>query len=261
VRSLYFTTIIASVMAYTPAAQAAVVAVSLPAPLEITTDFLEDYFPQDIDGDGNTDFTFIGGITGSFIRTERSHRVAIEVEPPPDLGGPLTAFQAGALIGADISLPIEFRSSDHFGDGFVSDGEILAISIVNCFDFCSYTPFAAGRAYAGFEFERNGLQHYGYFDMSGAPNSRGVALYGWAWEPLPALLAVLAGGGVALLLRPPASGPAGLFMGRLSPASLAVLGKARDLSFLRPDQRQATVLTCRLLNEMPCANCCPPANF
>ena len=76
-----------------------------------------------------------------------------------------------------------------------------------------------------------------------------LALYGWQWEPLPALLAVLAGGSVAWLRRPPESGPASLFQGRLSAASLLTLSKARELSFLRPDQREATVLTCRLLNE------------
>ena len=169
----------------TTAAPAAVVAVSLPIPIDVTTDFLRDTFPQDVDGDGRTDFTFVANISGSFIRTERASRVAIELDPPPNSAGSLTSFPPGALIGAEISLPLAFYSADYAGDGFVEEGEILAINIVHCFDFCSYTPFAAGRGYAGFEFERNGLKHYGYFYISGAPNVSGVRLYGWAWETEP----------------------------------------------------------------------------
>ena len=75
------------------------------------------------------------------------------------------------------------------------------------------------------------------------------ALYGRAWEPLPALLALFAGGGIAWLVKPAPSALERLFQGRLSATSLTILEKARDLSFLRPDQREASVLTCRLLNE------------
>lgn len=184
-KTLHFATMIAGVMVCTTAADAAVVVVSLAVPLEITTDFLLDTFPLDVDQDGATDFIFFGSISGSSVQPLSRNRVAIEIEPPPDLGGPLTAFQRGALIGADIAFPLAFYSADQFGDGFVEEGEFLSIQIVQCFDFCSYTPFAVGRAYAGFEFERDGLKHYGYFDMSGAPNSRGVALYGWGWETEP----------------------------------------------------------------------------
>lgn len=175
----------AGIISSTTAASAAVVAVSLPEPLDVWTDFLNRSFSLDIDQNSSADFTFLATFSGASVRTERANRVTIEVDPPPDLGGPLTSFQLGALIGADMAFPLEFRSADHFGDGFVEEGELLGISIVICFDSCSYTPFAAGRAYAGFEFERNGLKHYGYFDLSGAPNSRGVTLYGWGWETEP----------------------------------------------------------------------------
>ena len=76
-----------------------------------------------------------------------------------------------------------------------------------------------------------------------------LVLYGLWWGPLPAVCAVLAGGGAAVLLRAASTSPASLFQRRLSPAALATLAKARDVSFLHPDQREATVLTCRLLNE------------
>ena len=173
------------------AAPAAVVAVSFPIAEQITTDFAENYFPKDIDGDGSIDFTLSGSYTGAFIRTERANRVVLLRDPPPDLGGPLAAFSGGALIGVDsLNAPFEFFSGDFpygfGGDNYVAEGEEGGyLAIVICYDFCSYTPFAAGRAYAGFEFERNGLKHYGYLDLSGAPNAKGVQLYGWAWETEP----------------------------------------------------------------------------
>jgi hypothetical protein len=167
------------------AAHAAVITVALPIPLDITTELFLDSFPVDIDQNASKDFIFFGSISGASVQPLRYNRVAIEVDPPPDLAGVLTAFPPGALIGADIAQPLAFFSADFTGDQFVEEGEFLSIQIVQCFDLCSYTPFAAGRGYAGFEFERNGLKHYGYFDLSGAPNAKGVALYGWAWETEP----------------------------------------------------------------------------
>ncbi len=87
------------------------------------------------------------------------------------------------------------------------------------------------------------------------------ALYGYAWAPLPALLALAAGAATAGLLRPTLSIPQRLFAGRLSPAALSTLEKARDLSFLQPDQREACILTCRLLNENALRELLPAPDF
>ncbi len=76
-----------------------------------------------------------------------------------------------------------------------------------------------------------------------------LALYGFAWEPLPALLSLLAAGSIAALLRPELGGPALWFRGRIAPGILNQLATAADSSQFRPDQRNATVVTCRLLNE------------
>lgn len=88
-----------------------------------------------------------------------------------------------------------------------------------------------------------------------------LAMHGWQWTPWPALLALLAGAGTALLVRPAASGPAAFFLGRLAPDKVAALGRAGDLSFLQPDQREATVLTCRLLNENALRERLPAPDF
>lgn len=76
-----------------------------------------------------------------------------------------------------------------------------------------------------------------------------LALHGIAWEPIPALLSLLGAGSIAALLRPAPDGPAQWFHGRVAPKIFQQLATAADPSLFRPDQRDATVVTCRLLNE------------
>ena len=166
---------------------AAIVAVSLPKPEEIWSNrIVEKYWLKDVDGNGTVDFTLAADFIGTAIRTERSNRIAVLVSPPPDLGGPVAAFDRGNLIGSDIVFPLSFYSSAFNSDGFVEQDEYLWTGIVLCVSSgCSYSPFAGHRAYAGFEFERNGQKHYGYFDWSMAEQSTGFTLHGWAWETEP----------------------------------------------------------------------------
>ena len=170
-------------------AHAAIVAVSLPKPQEIWSNSIVKFWPKDLDGNGTVDFTLAASHFGTSIRTERSNRIAVLVSPPPDLGGPVAAFDRGNLIGSDIVFPLSFYSSDsdYFdSDGFVEQDEYLWTGIVLCVSSgCAYSPFAGHRAYAGFEFERDGQKHYGYFDWSMAEQSTGFTLHGWAWETEP----------------------------------------------------------------------------
>ncbi len=76
-----------------------------------------------------------------------------------------------------------------------------------------------------------------------------LALHGVAWDPLPALLALLGAGSLTALLSPAPSGPSNSLRGQVSPALLARLASAENADFLRPDQRLATVLTCQLRHE------------
>ena len=88
-----------------------------------------------------------------------------------------------------------------------------------------------------------------------------LGLYGIAWEPFPALLAMLGGGAIATMLRPDVVGPDTWFRGRLSSKTLVKLIGSGDASFLRPDQREATVVTCRLLNESALREVLPARDF
>ena len=88
-----------------------------------------------------------------------------------------------------------------------------------------------------------------------------LALHGQAWEPLPMVLAILGGGSIAALLRPELHLAGTPFRNRVSPAILTKLNAASDLSFLHPDQRDATVITCRLLNENALREVLPARDF
>ncbi len=87
------------------------------------------------------------------------------------------------------------------------------------------------------------------------------ALHGMAWEPLPTLLSVLGAGSIAALLRTDLDGPSRWFRGRVSAKTLHALTLSRDTGFLKPGQRQATVLTCRLLNENALREILPAREF
>lgn len=88
-----------------------------------------------------------------------------------------------------------------------------------------------------------------------------LALYNIAWEPLPALLSLVGAGGLAGWLKPEATGSGTWFKGRVAPPVLDRLQATQDQHFLRPDQREATVITCRLLNESALREALPAREF
>lgn len=81
------------------------------------------------------------------------------------------------------------------------------------------------------------------------------------WEPLPAILAMIAGCLAASWRNALPAGASAWFKGRVSPEMLARLAQAHDLSFLSADQRPGTVLTCRLLNEGALREILPAPDF
>lgn len=99
-------------------------------------------------------------------------------------------------------------------------------------------------------------------------------LHGVAWEPLSLLAALGAGFSASLLFTPKtapdeeiaAATPAGaeaarLFRGRVSKALLRRLTEVTDTAFLQPAQREAAVVTCRLLNEHALRENLPARDF
>jgi len=88
-----------------------------------------------------------------------------------------------------------------------------------------------------------------------------LALHGLAWEPLPALIGLLGAGSLTVLLRPQFFGPATAFQGRVSAKTMARLARVADPAFLQPDQLDATVISCRLLNENALREVLPARDF
>jgi len=79
------------------------------------------------------------------------------------------------------------------------------------------------------------------------------ALLAWnfdvAWEPFSLAAALCAGVVSAGLLSPRGAGVERFFQGRLARDRVQRLAAAQSGEFLLPDQREAAVLTCRMLNE------------
>jgi len=152
--------------------------------------------PVDIDQNGSTDFQLAGVINfGDLIRPERSNKLLVRPATPPDLGGSLFPLQDNTMIGLTESpIGLAFISTD-LTDGFVApEEEGMFLTLIGCL-----APTGCGgpfyvdvrgdpqRSFIGFEFEIEGKDHYGYFDISRFPGASGVLLNGWAYESEPGM--------------------------------------------------------------------------
>lgn len=81
------------------------------------------------------------------------------------------------------------------------------------------------------------------------------------WEPLSLAASLTSGLFVAALLSPRGTGVGQWFHGRIGRNLLHRLDSAQTVAFLLPDQREAAVLTCRMLNEMPLREKMPARDF
>lgn len=170
-----------------PASMAAVVVTALPVPLNLHDDFFGSYEPIDVDGNGTTDFTFGYNFQFVGLRTERSNRAIITLDPPPNIGGPPAQLPTGYSISSTLSpagfgTP-EWASSDLLG-GYVTPNENAFLGIVLVLSTGSSSSFN-GRGSIGVEFEAADGLHYGYIDIDAGPGYAGMTLYGWAYESQP----------------------------------------------------------------------------
>jgi hypothetical protein len=170
-----------------PAAEAAVVVNAFAVPLEIRDEFFGHNESFDLDGNGTLDFTFGTSVSGTALRTERANRAIIELDPPPNIGGPPIPIQIGYAIGPTLD-PMGFYeplwASSDFTGGFVTEGENAFMGIVYV-SFSGSSSSFNGRAPIGVEFESAVGTHYGYLDISAGPGYAGITFYGWAWETTP----------------------------------------------------------------------------
>ena len=171
-----------------------VIRTTLPEPVGIFSDLFTVLYPIDVDGDSMVDFTFGAESQGVALRTERANRLIYQIDPPPNLGGPVADLPEGFAIGSSLEPQLAWRSSDLLG-GYVSPGEIAFVTIVQCLDIgclSTWPPGPPTRGFIGIEFELADGLHYGYFDIVLSGDAAGAALLGWAYETQPGV-PILAG--------------------------------------------------------------------
>jgi hypothetical protein len=171
-----------------------VIRTTLPEPIGIFSDLFTVLYPIDVDGDSMVDFTFGAESQGVALRTERANRLIYQIDPPPNLGGPVADLPEGFTIGSSLTPQVAWRSSDLLG-GYVSPGEIAFVTIVQCLDtgcLSTWPPGPATRGFIGIEFQLADGLHYGYFDIVLSGDAAGAALLGWAYETQPGV-PILAG--------------------------------------------------------------------
>ena len=97
--------------------------------------------------------------------------------------------------------------------------------------------------------------------LSGTQSALMAQKFGIVWEPVSFAVAVVTGLTLAGLVAPRGAGVESYFPGRLAPLQLRRLAAAQSADFLLPDQREAAVLTCRMLNEAAIREQMPAREF
>ncbi len=187
---------------------------SLPQPQMIFSDLLMVQYPIDINGDSIVDFTFAADTSGVGLRTERTNRVVIRPDPPPNIGGLVARVEGGDQVGSSLSPQWVWISSQPVR-GYVLPDEIAFATIVQCLSSGCASDWPGGpatRAFIGLEFELSDGLHYGYFDIFMRGDIPGAQLYGWAYNstpgqpitafgiPEPSALALVTVAGIAMLV-------------------------------------------------------------
>lgn len=163
-----------------------------------------DIHDIDMDGNGTIDFSFSGiwHISVDF-RSENSNRYLIVPDPPPNIGGAVSALESGFMIDAG--------SGDGSLDWFGDDYEYWSTLMLNL-DPGEAGEFWGQRAYIGVQFQMDDGVHYGWFDVEGGASGPYAVIRGWAYEstpgmgliagaiPEPSTLILFAAGATAIIL-------------------------------------------------------------
>jgi hypothetical protein len=145
-----------------------------------------EYRLVDFNSDGKADFAFdsILGISTKVV-PQQQHRILVQPEPPPDLGGYVQPLLKGTSISIDLAQPGLLWND---GSGPVGGATLSACAA----PFGCIGPWIGLTAYSGIEIELNGQKHYGWMQIAHFQFSNGGALVDWAYETRPGV-PILAG--------------------------------------------------------------------
>jgi len=147
----------------------------------------------DVNDDGLVDFSMLGSDPISVsLRSEGANRYLITPDPPPNIGGAVTALSGGFLIDSTSGN----EDSSWFGDDYdYSSILMLEFDTGRAGEFWN-TPDAWGppwdprsppemRTYVGIEFAAADGVHYGWIEVQGHWAYPYAKVFAWAYESTP----------------------------------------------------------------------------
>lgn len=175
---------------------------------------------------------------------------------PPSLAGLWAGIAAGTAAAGLAWLPGAGEFASYFNEAGIRVAAPVTFGIA-----ALAGSLAAWTGWAVDSWKRRAGLLLGMLVLAGTQSVLMTKNFGIGWEPLSFSAAVAAGLIVAGVNAPRGARLDRFFQGRLAPAQLQRLAMAQSADFLLPDQREAAVLTCRMMNEAALREMMPAREF
>lgn len=159
-----------------------------PSPIILRDEFFGQFYPLDMDGDGQTDITFGYDFHFVGVRSEQATRILTNMDPPPNVGGSVAPLPPGFAIGQFSPEGSRQWLGRIPGAPYETDFNTL----IQCFNVGCTGDFRGQQAYMGVEFQRASGTHYGWISLYVDWFAPVAVIDSWAWETRPGV-PILAG--------------------------------------------------------------------